>query len=236
MSTAAASPAAAVGMDASSRPRVYWPTLRRAIRDAHDSKRVHAVRVRPDGTIEFVLNREAKEKEQQPSQAKTLDEEQPPKLSRKKQRSRDRKAKFREEYPHGKAADRAPLPPQPKTNTSEPVAIHVTATPTNCTSLFHDKAFLLSNRAVDSILMPPPPPRQSQQMRETDTFDQRETPALIRGGQSKPDSSANAPHPGCIFGPSKREAALAGAHKSPTKFDGVVFKKTRATYIPPYPL
>ena len=35
-------------------------------------------------------------------------------------------------------------------------------------------------------------------------------------------------------GPSKREAALAGAHKSPTKADGVVHKKTRdGRYIRP---
>ena len=119
---------------------------------------------------------------------------------------------------------------------------------------------LIRKNGATFLLMPPPPPRHrqskaSQQMRETATFDQRETPALIRGGQSKPDSSANAPPMGPSereaalaeahrfidtvaqpLGPSKREAALAGAHKSPTKFDGVVFKKTRATYIPPYPL
>ena len=74
-------------------------------------------------------------------------------------------------------------------------------------------------------------------MRETATFDQRETPALIRGGQSKPHSSANTPPKSLreeqldllllTLGPSKREAALAGAHKSPTKADGVAHKKTR---------
>ena len=33
-------------------------------------------------------------------------------------------------------------------------------------------------------------------------------------------------------GPPKRDAALAGAHKSPTKLDGIVHKKTRAVTTP----
>ena len=49
-----------------------------------------------------------------------------------------------------------------------------------------------------------------------------------REEQSKQHSSADVPPQG----PPKREAALAGAHKSPTKSDGVVHKKTRATYPP----
>lgn len=44
-----------------------------------------------------------------------------------------------------------------------------------------------------------------------------------REEQSEQHSSADVPP----RGPSKREAALAGAHKSPTKADGVVHKKTR---------
>ena len=35
-----------------------------------------------------------------------------------------------------------------------------------------------------------------------------------------------------LSAPPKRDAALAGAHKSPTKLDGVVHKKTRAVTTP----
>ena len=45
-----------------------------------------------------------------------------------------------------------------------------------------------------------------------------------REEQSEQHSSADVPP----RGPSKREAALAGAHKSPTKADGVVHKNARA--------
>ena len=51
-----------------------------------------------------------------------------------------------------------------------------------------------------------------------------------REEQSEQHSSADFPP----RGPSKREAALVGAHKSPTKADGVVHKKTRdGRYIRP---
>ena len=51
-----------------------------------------------------------------------------------------------------------------------------------------------------------------------------------REEQNEQHSSADVPPQG----PSKREAALAGAHKSPTKADGVVHKKTRdGRYIRP---
>ena len=50
----------------------------------------------------------------------------------------------------------------------------------------------------------------------------------IRDQQSKPHRPADFPP----RGPPKRDAALAGAHKSPTKLDGIVHKKTRAVTTP----
>ena len=269
MSAAAMNPAAAVGMDASTRSRMRWPIFRRALHEAHESQLVHAVRIHPDGYLDIILKHEKKSREKQPSSVTTPapNGEQPPKLSRRKQKSRERAAKFHQEFPHGKAAARASLPPQaaalstaPITNsetvptgsadTLNPFANYATVTSTNVTALFHDKDFLLCNRAMDSVRMPPPPPRQpkapqrnSAQAQSLTTQKQMRDPRAqhevmqcealsehdnehAREGQDA--SSAKVPP----LGPSKREAALAGAHKSPTKSDGVVHKKTRATYPP----
>ena len=57
--------------DAARRSRVAWPDVRRAVHEAHETKLVHAVKVRRDGTVDFVLRRDdwpsTKTKEQRPT-------------------------------------------------------------------------------------------------------------------------------------------------------------------------
>ena len=70
MSAAAANHATAAGVDAPTRSRVSWPAFRRALREAHESRLVHAVRIRPDGSLDVIFKHEKNSKEQQPSSKK----------------------------------------------------------------------------------------------------------------------------------------------------------------------
>ena len=56
--SAANPPAAAAGVLAPARSRIRWPTLRRVVREAHESTLVHAVRIRPGGDLDLILKRE----------------------------------------------------------------------------------------------------------------------------------------------------------------------------------
>lgn len=78
------------------RSRVSWPDVRRAVREAHECKLVHAVKVRRDGAIDLVIKWErddvlpAKSKKAQPSPMAAPQQE----AKSRKQRRMDRKNAF----------------------------------------------------------------------------------------------------------------------------------------------
>ena len=229
MSAAAANHATAAGVDAPMRSRVSWPAFRRALREAHESRLVHAVRIRPDGSLDVILKHEKNSKEQQPSSTEPASNGEQHQLSRRKQKSRERKAKFHEDYPHGKAAGRAPLPQAQVQNiapSSASVTNYATELPDGA-----QQAPVTSHetRAIKTLeLEPSRPPTLDEMYRaliqrmQCEALDENKD-GPSREEQSEQHSSADVPP----RGPSKREAALAGAHNSPTKVDGVVHKKTR---------
>lgn len=109
------SSATSVGKGATARSRVRWPEFRRALREAHESQLVHAVRTRPDGAIDYILRRPARsmttKQQPMPTESGAAQQE----VSKRKQRSRERMATFKRDYPLGKAAAVAgkPMPPPP---------------------------------------------------------------------------------------------------------------------------
>ena len=223
MSAAAANHATAAGVDAPTRSRVCWPVFRRALREAHESRLVHAVRIRPDGSLDVILKHEKNSKEQQPSSTEPASNGEQHQLSRRKQKSRERKAKFHGDYPHGKAAGRAPLPQAQVQNiapSSAPITNYATELPDGA-----QQAPVTNHetRATPTLFgRTPDQYRALIQAMQCEALDENKD-GPSREEQSEQHSSADVPP----RGPSKREAALAGAHKSPTKADGVAHKKTR---------
>lgn len=103
--SAANRPAVAAGVRAAPHSRIRWATLRRATREAHESQLVYAVRLRPDGSLDFLLKHDEWTRNQRQPAPPTPAEAASQGMSRRKQRSRDRKAEFKRNFPHGKHAD-----------------------------------------------------------------------------------------------------------------------------------
>ena len=104
--------------DVARRSRVAWPDVRRAVHEAHETKLVHAVKVRRDGTVDFVLRRDdwpsTKTKEQRP----TTDAAQQATTTRKQKRMARKDAFHVRKRAEAAAAlglqsSQPPLPPQP---------------------------------------------------------------------------------------------------------------------------
>ena len=184
---------------------------------------------------------------EQPSSTEPASNGEQHQLSRRKQKSRERKAKFHEDYPHGKAAGRAPLPQAQVQNiapSSAPVTNYATELPDGAqqapatnhetraikpVATQEQQRELYRTRHLAAQVQQRESYRALTQAMQCETLDENKD-GPSREEQSEQHSSADVPPQG----PSKREAALAGAHKSPTKADGVVHKKTRdGRYICP---
>ena len=115
--------------DAARRSRVVWSDVRRAVREAHGTNLVHAVKVRRDGAIDLVLKRDdlpsAKTKEPQ-SNATAAQQAAPTRKQKRMARKDDFHARKRAEaaaalgLPAPGALLPPPPPPAPLTSPSAP--------------------------------------------------------------------------------------------------------------------